>query len=60
MNGLRDYFPKGTDLSVHSPAHLLAVENELSNRPRHVLNGLAPDELFAPLLAFKNPSALRR
>jgi IS30 family transposase len=61
MNGLlRDYFPKGTDLSVHPPAHLLAVENELNNRPRHVLNGLAPDELFAPLLAFKNPSALRR
>jgi IS30 family transposase len=26
-NGLlRDYFPKGTDLGSHSPAHLLAVE----------------------------------
>jgi IS30 family transposase len=33
-NGLlRDYFPKGTDLSVHSRAHLLAVENELNTRP---------------------------
>ncbi len=32
-NGLpRDYFPKGTDLSAHSPQHLLAVENELNNR----------------------------
>ena len=29
-NGLlRDYFPKGTDLSTHSTQHLLAVENEL-------------------------------
>jgi transposase, IS30 family len=36
-NGLlRDYFPKGTDLSTHSPQHLLAVENELNNRPRRV------------------------
>ena len=35
-NGLlRDYFPKGTDLSSHSPGHLLAVENELNHRPRH-------------------------
>ena len=33
-NGLlRHYFPKGTDLSVHPPEHLLAVENELNNRP---------------------------
>ena len=30
---LRDYFPKSTDLSAHSPQHLLAVENELNNRP---------------------------
>ncbi len=35
MNGLlRDYFPKGTDLSAHSPQHLLAVENQLNNRPQ--------------------------
>jgi IS30 family transposase len=34
-NGLlRDYFPKGTNLSTHSAQHLLAVENELNNRPR--------------------------
>jgi hypothetical protein len=30
---LRDYFPKGTDLSAHFPEHLLAVENELTNLP---------------------------
>jgi IS30 family transposase len=35
MNGLlRDYFPKGTDLSSHPPEHLLAVEDEFNNRPR--------------------------
>jgi len=60
-NGLlRDYFPKGTDLSIHSPEYLLAVENELNNRPRHVLNDQAPAELFAALLASENPSVLRR
>jgi transposase, IS30 family len=55
-NGLlRDYFPKGTDLSIHSPQHLLAVENELNNRPRRVLRDLAPAELFAALLASESP-----
>jgi IS30 family transposase len=33
-NGLlRQYFPKGTDLSAHPPEHLNAVENELNRRP---------------------------
>jgi transposase, IS30 family len=60
-NGLlRDYFPKGTDLSTHPPEHLLAVENELNNRPRRILGDRAPAELFAALLASENPSVLRR
>jgi IS30 family transposase len=60
-NGLlRDYFPKGSDLSIHSPQHLLAVENELNNRPRTVPNDRAPAQLFASLLASKDPSVLRR
>jgi transposase, IS30 family len=60
-NGLlRDYFRKGTDLSAHSPEHLLAVENELNNRPRRVLDDRTPAELFGALLASRNPSALRR
>ena len=60
-NGLlRDYFPKGTDLSAHSLQHLLAVENELNNRPRIVLNDRAPAELFSALLASRKPSVLRR
>jgi hypothetical protein len=48
---LRDYFPKGTDLSTHSTQHLLAVENELNNRPRLVLNDRALAEPFGALLA---------
>jgi transposase, IS30 family len=61
MNGLlRDYFPKGTDLSAHSPEHLLAVENELNNRPRRVLGDRAPAEVFAALLTSESPSVLRR
>jgi IS30 family transposase len=60
-NGLlRDYFPKGTDLSAHSPEHLLAVENELNNRPRHVLHDRAPAELAAALLASQKSPLLRR
>ena len=60
-NGLlRDYFPKGTDLSIHSPEHLLAVENELNQRPRKVLSDLTPAALFEALLASPDQSVLRR
>lgn len=51
-NGLlRDYFPKGTDLSSHSPEHLRAVENQLNARPRQVLNDRSPAEVFTALVA---------
>lgn len=60
-NGLlRDYFPKGTDLRIHSVDHLRAVEDELNSRPRLVLDGCTPAERFAVLLASANPSVLRR
>jgi IS30 family transposase len=60
-NGLlRDYFPKGTDLSNHSIEHLMAVEKELNNRPRLVLNDRAPADLFAALLTSQKPPVLRR
>ena len=60
-NGLlRDYFPKGTDLATHSPEHLLAVENELNNRPRLVLEDRTPSELVDLLLASETPYVLRR
>jgi IS30 family transposase len=54
-NGLlRDYFPKSADLSVHSRAELLRVENELNRRPRAVLGHHPPADLFARLLASPN------
>jgi transposase, IS30 family len=61
MNGLlRDYFPKGTELSMHTREHLLAVENELNNRPRLILKSITPAALFATLLASQNQSVLQR
>ena len=60
-NGLlRQYFPKGTDLSVYRPDHLRAVEEEINRRPRLVLNDAAPADLFAALLTSPNHSPLRR
>jgi IS30 family transposase len=60
-NGLlRQYFPKGTDLSVHNPAHLRAVEDEINRRPRIVLADRTPAELFAALLASPDQPSLRR
>jgi transposase, IS30 family len=55
-NGLlRDYFPKGVTLINHPPAHLLAVEHELNNRPRMVLQDRCPADLFAALLISNSP-----
>src|SRR5471030_3275015 len=47
---LRQYFPKGTDLSVHSPARLLEVATELNGRPRKTLGGITPAEAMQRLL----------
>ena len=46
-NGLlRQYLPKGTDLSVHSPADLRRIQTELDNRPGRSLSGRTPAEVF--------------
>ncbi len=51
-NGLlRQYFPKGTDLSGHSREHLEFVAAELNGRPRKTLNWKSPAEAMQELLS---------
>ncbi len=49
-NGLlRDYFPKGSDLSMHCAEEVAAVAAELNERPRKTLGWASPAELLDAL-----------
>ena len=57
-NGLlRQYFPKGTDLSQHGPDYLDLVAAQMNRRPRETLGWMRPAEALGRLLSTASESA---
>ena len=55
MNGLlRQYFPKGTDLSVHTAERLAEVAAQINDRPRKTLGWQRPADLMSKLIERTN------
>ncbi len=51
-NGLlRQYLPKGTDLSKHSGPDLVEIQRSLNGRPRKTLGYMTPSEAYAQVVA---------
>ena len=57
-NGLlREYLPKGSDLSSHTAADLKAIADELNDRPRKRLGFYTPREVLDAIIEGKPPVA---
>lgn len=56
-NGLlRQYFPKSTDLGIHTAADLQTVEDRLNNRPRKRHDWKTPAQIYAKLILESGPT----
>ena len=57
MNGLvRQYLPKGTDLSIYSQEQVDAIAEEINNRPRKGLGARSPLAVYRELVVNSPPS----